>query len=77
MTVSRRRWRHASSAAVVACAILAGCSGAPVEEGAHPGDWGVGAAQMTPEERAQMSQCTRFASWPHCRAEMLGLENGP
>ena len=33
---------------------------------------GPGASLMSPGERRQMDQCTKFASWDYCKRQMLG-----
>lgn len=33
---------------------------------------GPGASSMSPGERRQMDQCTKFASWYYCKRQMLG-----
>lgn len=53
-------------------AALAACEGVPVKPGDNAMDWGVGAYSMSPDERAQMADCTRHASWEYCRRQMLG-----
>ncbi len=58
--------------ALLLAVALGGCAGAPVEPGENPMDWGPGAAGMDPEERAFMSECTKYASWSYCKTELLG-----
>lgn len=33
---------------------------------------GPGASGMSPEERKQMDQCTKYATWDYCKLRMLG-----
>lgn len=58
--------------ALTLVAALAACEGVPVKPGDNAMDWGVGAYNMSPDERAQMSACTRYATWEYCRRQMLG-----
>lgn len=57
---------------ILTTGLLAACEGTSVQEGSNPMDWGPDAYNMHPDERAQMSECTKFASWSYCKRQMLG-----
>lgn len=58
--------------ALLPVVLVAACAGVPLREGGNSMDWGPYAYSMSPDERAQMSECTQYATWSYCIEQMLG-----